>query len=244
MLDRNEPVKIRRNVRWRSAARAVPGTNVRSPSTSASSMSSTTSSTGRLTGRGQARRGRSGAFRGRPTSRLAAAFPRYGPGMDFRDVTVAELADQVTRGAVSARELVRAALYRIEALDGELGAFVAVDAEAALAEAAAVDERIDAGEDVGPLAGLPLGVKDLEDAAGYVTTRGSACFAGDAPATADSQLVERLRAAGCVVVGKTNTPELGWKPDTTNALFGSTRNPWDLERVAGGSSGGPAPAGE
>jgi Asp-tRNA(Asn)/Glu-tRNA(Gln) amidotransferase A subunit family amidase len=162
--------------------------------------------------------------------------------MDFRDVTVAELADQVTRGAVSARELVRAALDRIEALDGQLGAFVAVDAESALAEAAAVDERIAAGEDVGPLAGVPLGVKDLEDAAGYVTTRGSACFAGDPPATADSPLVDRMRAAGCVVVGKTNTPELAWKPDTTNALFGSTHNPWDLERVAGGSSGGSAAA--
>jgi Asp-tRNA(Asn)/Glu-tRNA(Gln) amidotransferase A subunit family amidase len=162
--------------------------------------------------------------------------------MDFRDVTVAELADQVTRGAVSARELAQAALDRIEALDGGVGAFVAVDAEAALAEADAVDERIAAGEDVGPLAGVPLGVKDMEDAAGYVTTRGSACFAHDRPATADSPLVERLRAAGCVVVGKTNTPELAWKPDTTNALFGSTRNPWDLERVAGGSSGGSAAA--
>ncbi|HET6949335.1 MAG TPA: amidase [Acidimicrobiales bacterium] len=162
--------------------------------------------------------------------------------MDFRAVSVGELADQVSDQRLSAREVVGAALDRIVALDGTLGAFVALDGEAALAEAAALDERIAAGEDVGPLAGVPLAVKDMEDVAGYVTTRGSACFAGGPPATEDSTLVERLRAAGCVVVGKTNTPELAWKPDTTNAVFGSTRNPWDLERVAGGSSGGSAAA--
>ena len=143
---------------------------------------------------------------------------------------------------LSAREAVAAALDNIERLDGELGAFVAVDGEAALAEAPAVDDRIAAGEDVGPLAGVPLAVKDLEDAAGYVTSRGSAAFAGGPPAAADSPLVERLRAAGCVVVGKTNTPELGWKPDTVNATFGATRNPWALDRSAGGSSGGSAAA--
>jgi aspartyl-tRNA(Asn)/glutamyl-tRNA(Gln) amidotransferase subunit A len=162
--------------------------------------------------------------------------------MDFRETTVAELAAQVTDRRLSAREVTSAALDRIDALDGELGAFVAVDADSALAEAAAVDERIAAGHDVGPLAGVPLAVKDLEDAVGYVTSRGSVAFAGDKPAGADSPLVERLRAAGCVVVGKTNTPELGWKPDTVNAAFGATRNPWSLDRSAGGSSGGSAAA--
>jgi len=158
--------------------------------------------------------------------------------MDFRRVSVAEIAEQVSARVVSAREMTQAALDRIDRFDGELGAFVAVDAEAALADAAAVDERIAAGEDVGPLAGVPLGVKDLEDAAGFVTTHGSAVFAGSPPATDDSPLVERLRAAGCVVVGKTNTPELGWKADTVNETFGATRNPWALDRSAGGSSGG------
>jgi Asp-tRNA(Asn)/Glu-tRNA(Gln) amidotransferase A subunit family amidase len=162
--------------------------------------------------------------------------------MDFRRVSVAEIAEQVSARVVSAREMTEAALARIDRLDGELGAFVAVDAEAALADAAAVDERIAAGQDVGPLAGVPLGVKDLEDAAGFVTTHGSAVFAGSPPATDDSPLVERLRAAGCVVVGKTNSPELGWKADTVNETFGATRNPWALDRSAGGSSGGSAAA--
>ena len=162
--------------------------------------------------------------------------------MDFRTTTVADLAGQVGDGTRTAQEVVAAALDRIDALDGELGAFVAVGPESALAEAAAIDERLAAGEDVGPLAGVPLAVKDLEDAIGYVTSRGSAAFAGDAPATSDSPQVERLRAAGCVVVGKTNTPELGWKPDTVNEVFGATRNPWSLGRSAGGSSGGSAAA--
>ncbi len=162
--------------------------------------------------------------------------------MDFRGTTVAEIAAQVTDRRLSAREVTAAALDRIDRFDGELGAFVAVDADSAMAEAAAVDERIAAGDDVGPLAGVPLAVKDLEDAAGYVTSRGSIAFAAGEPAATDSPLVERLRAAGCVVVGKTNTPELGWKPDTVNETFGATHNPWALDRSAGGSSGGSAAA--
>ena len=162
--------------------------------------------------------------------------------MDFREISVVELAEQVSNRQVSARETVGVALDRIERLNDQLGAFVAVDGEAALAEAAAIDERIARGEDVGPLAGIPIGVKDIEDAAGFVTTYGSALHADDEAASDDSPLVERLRAAGCVVVGKTNTPEHGWKADTVNQLFGATRNPWSLERSAGGSSGGSAAA--
>ena len=96
--------------------------------------------------------------------------------------------------------------------------------------------------DPGPLAGIPLAVKDLEDAAGYVTTHGSPVFAGDPPAAGDSPLVARLVAAGCVVVGKTNTPELGWKGDTDNPLFGppSIHGIWTI--TPGGSSGGSAVA--
>jgi aspartyl-tRNA(Asn)/glutamyl-tRNA(Gln) amidotransferase subunit A len=162
--------------------------------------------------------------------------------MDFRRTTVAEIAERVSAATLSAREVVGSTLDRIDKHDGELGAFVALDAEAAMAEAAAIDERIAGGEDVGPLAGVPLAVKDLEDAAGFVTTRGSVAFAQGGPAGDDSPLVERLRAAGCVVVGKTNTPELAWKPDTVNEVFGATRNPWALDRSAGGSSGGSAAA--
>ena len=162
--------------------------------------------------------------------------------MDFREITVVQLAEQVAAGQLSAREAVGAALDRISELDQRIGSFVAVDGEAALAEAAALDERIARGEDVGPLAGVPIGGKDLENAAGFVTPPGSAVHADDDPATDDSALVERLRAAGCVVVGKTNTPEHGWKADTVNQLFGATRNPWSFARSAGGSSGGSAAA--
>jgi aspartyl-tRNA(Asn)/glutamyl-tRNA(Gln) amidotransferase subunit A len=162
--------------------------------------------------------------------------------MDFRHTTVADLAAEVSSRSLSAREVVTAALERIDALDGDVGAFVAVDGDAAVAEAESVDARLAAGEDVGPLAGVPLAVKDLEDAAGFTTARGSAAFAGDPPATQDSALVERLRAAGCIVVGKTNTPELGWTADTYNPTFGATGNPWALDRSPGGSSGGSAAA--
>lgn len=162
--------------------------------------------------------------------------------MDFRTTTVSELAADVSAKRTSARELVSAALARIDEIDSRVNAFVAVDAERALAEAATVDARVAAGEAVGPLAGIPIGVKDLEDAAGFRTTQGSAVYADAPVATADSILVGRLKAAGCIVVGKTNTPELGHKGDTVNPLFGATNNPWDLQRSAGGSSGGSAAA--
>jgi Asp-tRNA(Asn)/Glu-tRNA(Gln) amidotransferase A subunit family amidase len=162
--------------------------------------------------------------------------------VDFREHTVEDLARSVRDREVSARELAQAALDRIDAHDGELHSFLAVDPDLALADAALVDDRLASGEDVGPLAGIPIGVKDLEDAIGYVTTNGSALSAGDAPAMADSVLVARLRAAGCVVVGKTNTPEMGCKADTSNALGPPTANPWDPTRSAGGSSGGSAAA--
>ncbi|HEX6476255.1 MAG TPA: amidase family protein [Acidimicrobiales bacterium] len=162
--------------------------------------------------------------------------------MDFRRETLPELAASVQTGERSAEELVGHALARIEALDDRVNAFVALDEAGAVAAAREIDGAVANGERVGPLAGIPIGVKDLEDAAGFPTTKGSAGFAGQAPAGEDSLLVERLRAAGCVVIGKTNTPELGWKPHTDNVTFGHTRNPWDLERSPGGSSGGSAAA--
>ncbi len=162
--------------------------------------------------------------------------------MDFRRHSVEALADMVQSREVSARELTTAALGRIDDLNPTLGAFVAVDDEAALADAADIDERIARGDDVGPLAGVPLGVKDTEDAIGYRTTLGSRLFADGPASKRDSILVERLRQAGCVIVGKTNTPELAWKGDTDNLVFGRTANPWSTERSAGGSSGGSSAA--
>ena len=158
--------------------------------------------------------------------------------MDFRTASVIDLAARVRSGSLTAAELVDHALARIDAVNPTVNAFVAVDGARARAAAEAVDATVASGGDPGPLAGIPLGVKDLEDAEGYVTTHGSAAHADRPPATADSELVARLVAAGCVVVGKTNTPELGWKPDTENLLFGATRNPWNLDHTPGGSSGG------
>lgn len=162
--------------------------------------------------------------------------------MDFRDTSVEELAALVARREVTARTLTEAALARIEATNGEINAFVAVDHQRAVAEADALDRRLAAGEEAGPLAGIPLGVKDTEDAIGYRTTQGSALFADGPEATDDSVLVARLRQAGCIIVGKTNTPELAYKGDTDNRVFGRTHNPWSLGRSAGGSSGGSAAA--
>ena len=162
--------------------------------------------------------------------------------MDFRREDIEDLAARVRSGQLSSRELTEHALDRIDATNHEVGAFVAVDGERALAEAAAIDARVAAGEELGPLAGVPIGVKDTEDAIGFRTTKGSLLFAEADAATADSVLVSRLRQAGCVVVGKVNTPELAWKADTDNRIFGRTGNPWSLDRSAGGSSGGSAAA--
>jgi aspartyl-tRNA(Asn)/glutamyl-tRNA(Gln) amidotransferase subunit A len=162
--------------------------------------------------------------------------------MDFRQHAVTDLAAGVRAGTVSARELVTHAIERIDTLNPALNAFVAVDASSALDAAGAIDEAVARGEDPGPLAGVPIGVKDLEDATGFVTSSGSVLFADEPAATADSLLVARLRAAGCVVVGKTNTPELGWKASTDNKVFGATTNPWNEAHTPGGSSGGTAAA--
>ncbi len=161
--------------------------------------------------------------------------------MDFRERSVQEWAGAVRSREMSAREMVEASLAAIHA-DEDLNAFVATDPERSLAEAERIDDRLAAGDEVGPLAGIPIGVKDLEDAAGYVTSHGSKLHADDPPVAADSVLVGRLRAAGCVVMGKTNTPEFGWTGDTYNPAFGPTGNPWNRRRSPGGSSGGSAAA--
>ncbi len=158
--------------------------------------------------------------------------------IDFQRQSIADLAADVRHGRLSAAELTAHALERIASLNGTLNAFVAVDGDAAVAAAAAVDALVAAGKDPGALAGIPIGVKDLEDAVGFRTTKGSPCFADSPLATGDSMLVERMKAAGAVVVGKTNTPELGWKGDTINEVFGATRNPWNTAHSPGGSSGG------
>ena len=157
---------------------------------------------------------------------------------DFRTVTVAALAAMVRERDLTALAVTEHALERIKALNPILNAFVAVDGDDARSQAATIDERLDAGDDVGPLAGVPIGVKDLVDATGFHTSRGAMYTRNDAPATSDCTEVARMRAAGCVIVGKTNTPEHGCMGDTYNPRFGPTLNPWNTERSPGGSSGG------
>jgi amidase len=137
---------------------------------------------------------------------------------------------------VSSRELVDGSLDRIEAADGEVNAFTHVDADGARAAADAVD----AG-DPRPFAGVPIAIKDLAAVAGLPLTAGSDLL-GDFVAQYDAHLVRRIKEAGFVIVGKTNTPEFGILPVTEPRRFGPTRNPWDLERTPGGSSGGAAAA--
>jgi amidase len=152
---------------------------------------------------------------------------------------VAAQAELVRSGEVSARELVETALARIERLDRELNAFGAVYAERALAEADRADERRSRGE-TPPLLGVPVAVKDEIDIAGEVTSRGTGAIA--TKASADAEVVRRLRAAGAIVIGKTTMPEVGLWPFTESITWGVTRNPWDTERTPGGSSGGSAAA--
>jgi aspartyl-tRNA(Asn)/glutamyl-tRNA(Gln) amidotransferase subunit A len=151
------------------------------------------------------------------------------------------LVDRMRRRALSPVELLEATLDRIDARNEALNAFVLLrEREALLAEARAAADRIARGEGR-PLEGVPLGVKDLEDVEGLVTTYGSVPFR-DHVAPWDSIQVARLRAAGCIVIGKTNAPEFGWTALTKNLIFGETRNPWNLERTPGGSSGGSSAA--
>jgi aspartyl-tRNA(Asn)/glutamyl-tRNA(Gln) amidotransferase subunit A len=149
-----------------------------------------------------------------------------------------EIADDVRAGRLSATAVVAAHLDRIAQLDPPLRSFVEVDAEAAMLRAAEVDVAVAGGGDPGPLAGVPLGVKDLEDAAGLPTRRGSLLLRQVPPADQDSIQVARLRAAGAVVVGKTATPEFGSLAFTWSPAFGTTRSPWQHNRTPGGSSGG------
>ncbi|WP_078988522.1 amidase [Streptomyces sp. WM6372] len=150
-----------------------------------------------------------------------------------------DTARALAEGGVSARRLTEEALERIAAAQPVLNAFRIVRTEAALAEADAADRRLAAGERL-PLLGVPIAVKDDMDVAGEPTAFG--CAGQFPPKTADSEAVRRLRAAGAVVIGKTQTPELGQWPFTEGPAFGATRNPWNPAHTPGGSSGGSAAA--
>ncbi|MEZ0214184.1 MAG: amidase [Xanthobacteraceae bacterium] len=162
--------------------------------------------------------------------------PAYRPTED-----AATLSARIRRRELSAREAVSAALARIEALDGDLAAFCLLAPQTALAEADAVDRRLAAGEAVGPLAGVPVAIKDLIATRGMRTTFGSPLYRDHVPGE-DDVVVERLRAAGAVIIGKTNTSEFGYGAVGHNPLFPTTRNPWNTALTPGGSSAGSAAA--
>jgi aspartyl-tRNA(Asn)/glutamyl-tRNA(Gln) amidotransferase subunit A len=160
---------------------------------------------------------------------------------DYAKLSGAEIARRVRAREISAREISETALAAIEAAEPRLHAFATVARESALAEAEAIDVKLARGEEVGPLAGAPVAIKDLVLTKGLRTTFGSRLYADYVPEH-DDILVERLRKAGAVVIGKSNATEFGFGAHGNNPLFPTTRNPWDLTRGPGGSSAGSAAA--
>ncbi|HUQ87786.1 MAG TPA: amidase [Vicinamibacterales bacterium] len=153
-----------------------------------------------------------------------------------------ELARQIRSREVSAREVMTAFLAQIARLNPELNAIVAkLDDEACLALADKADRSLGNGGPIGPMHGLPTAFKDLEPAVGFPQSKGSPIFKSFMPES-DSVLVERIRRAGAVPIGKTNVPEFGMGSQTYNKVYGTTRNPYDRSKTAGGSSGGAAAA--
>jgi amidase len=172
-----------------------------------------------------------------------AGRPRAGttPPVDDRlRASATSLVRDIRAGKLDPVELVEASLARIAELDPAINAICTVASDAR-AQAERVRDAIASGRRVGPLAGLPVGIKDITPTAGLRTTHGSRLFADHVPAV-DARVVSRLRAAGAVILAKTNTPEMAMGAVTNNALFGPTRNPWDVTRTPGGSTGGGAAA--
>ncbi len=157
-------------------------------------------------------------------------------------IPASELAGLIRRKKVSPVEVVRAALDRIAKINPKLNAFVTLTADEALRQARAAERALMRTKaTLGALHGVPFGVKDLVITKGVRTTFGTPLYRDHVP-TEDAPIVERMKTAGAIMLGKTNTPTLGWIGSTHNLLFGATRNPWNLERTPGGSSGGASAA--
>lgn len=160
---------------------------------------------------------------------------------DLIHASAVELAAQIANKTVSAIEVTQAHLDRIAEVDGRVNAFLHVDADGALEQARAVDHAVASGQALSALAGVPLALKDVLTQTGVPTTAGSKILEGWRPPY-DATVVERLRDAGVVILGKTNMDEFAMGSSTENSAYGPTHNPWDLERIPGGSSGGSAAA--
>jgi aspartyl-tRNA(Asn)/glutamyl-tRNA(Gln) amidotransferase subunit A len=156
---------------------------------------------------------------------------------ELHALTIAELAPLLKKREISPVELTAAYLERIDAVDSTLNAYITIMADAAQAQAQERDAELMAGEYRGPLHGVPIALKDLYDTAGVPTTAGSRIFADRVP-DSDASTVSLLRAAGAIIIGKTNLHEFAYGVTNDTSYFGATRNPWDPERVPGGSSGG------
>ncbi|MCW2503278.1 MAG: Asp-tRNA(Asn)/Glu-tRNA(Gln) amidotransferase subunit GatA [Actinomycetia bacterium] len=156
-------------------------------------------------------------------------------------LTAAETAAKISAGEVSAREVAQAHLDRIGAVDDRIQAFLRVDTAGALKAADAVDQAKAKGEQLGPLAGVPLALKDVVVTNGLETTSGSKILSGWIPPY-DATITTRMREAGIVILGKTNMDEFAMGSSTENSAFATTHNPWDLDRTPGGSSGGSSAA--
>jgi amidase len=172
---------------------------------------------------------------------VAAQASRQPARSELCEMSATELASRLARKQVSARDVMSAHLAQIERVNPKVNAIVTLVAEQAMAGASRADEAIARRTPIGVLHGLPVAHKDLVDTAGIRTTRGSLFYRDHVPAR-DALIVTRTRAAGAITVGKTNTPEFGAGSQTFNAVFGATRNPYDVTKTCGGSSGGAATA--
>ena len=159
----------------------------------------------------------------------------------IENLSIREASDQLRQRKLSPVELTRACLERIDRLNPTLNAFITITRDSAIAEAETAEREIHQGNLRGPLHGIPVGLKDLIDTADVKTTCGSALFSERVP-TEDAEIVQRLKRAGAVILGKQNLQEFAWGGTSASSYYGPVHNPWNVQRIAGGSSGGSAAA--